>query len=301
MRKAGFLSAIIFGIVFISGSLFAQDVRIIEEKLIAVGSGGDLTVEADAGSIILTAWDRDEVSVKISGNENAVENYSFSIEKTSNGVDVRCKRKGAWRIGSWLRNVKINFEIFVPSKFNTDISTAGGDISLSKVNGIQECKTSGGDLKFMDMSGKINGSTSGGDIVVKGFMGPVKLRTSGGDISTEEFTGAIEARTSGGDIDLKVNDGAVRASTSGGDVRLIYSGENEGINLSTSGGDIEVFVSSEIKADVYLSTSGGRAKVKLENSKAEVAKSSKYEGTINGGGPELIAKSSGGDVIVSNK
>jgi hypothetical protein len=231
----------------------------IHHKTFKVSSGKDLILSTESGDVHITPWEKDEVDIKVFGNERAKERMKFDFTANNNEVKVTAKKQGSgWNLFS---NLELKYEIKVPASFNIEVSTAGGDI---KVGGVK---------------GKIN------------------LNTSGGDIWADRCTGSINAKTSGGDINIYSSDTPVNAHTSGGDINLEYSGINKGIELKTSGGDIVIKVSQDIKANVELSTSGGdvsNSGIKISN--ATKMSSTKIVGEINGGGERLIAKTSGGDV-----
>lgn len=231
----------------------------LHHRTFKISSGKDLVLTTESGDVIVTLWDKEEVEVKILGNERARERMKFSFEANDLKVSVSGKRDGSgW---SWFSNMKLKYEVKVPASFNVEVSTAGGDIKIG------------------------------------GIAGKIILNTSGGDIWADRCTGSIDAKTSGGDINIYTASTPVNARTSGGDIELEYSGVNKGIELKTSGGDIDMKVSPDIKATVELSTSGGRVSNSgITVSNATKMSRNKISGDINGGGEKLIARTSGGDV-----
>lgn len=231
----------------------------IHNRTFKISPGKELILSTESGDVIITPWDKSEVEVKVIGNERARERMQFSFLANDDKVEVKGKRDGSgW---SWFSNMNLKYEIMVPSSFN------------------------------------INVSTSGGDIKVGGVSGNILLNTSGGDIWADRCTGSIDAKTSGGDINIYTSNTPVNARTSGGDIEFEYSGVNKGIELKTSGGDIDMKVSPDIKATVELSTSGGSVSnsgITINN--ATKMSRTKIVGEINGGGEKLVARTSGGDV-----
>ena len=78
-------------------------------------------------------------------------------------------------VSSWFSNIKVDVEIKVPTKFNLDINTSGGDIKCGGISGVLMLNTSGGDIWTDKCSGNINVSTSGGDVFFA-KMHPLKRR-----------------------------------------------------------------------------------------------------------------------------
>lgn len=263
-------------ILIFTVTLSAQSLRTLHEKSFDVQPNQLLEIETDIGDIKVRTWERDEVFIKVYGNENAEEKVRFTFKETSNGVLVDAEVESGW---NWFSNTRVRYEIDIPSNFNVDLSTAGGDVLLGDLKGEISLRTSGGDLEIINTVGKVYAKTSGGDVKVRNSIGDLELGTSGGDVNIESSNGSVSAKTSGGDIDLE------------------YTGENYGIELATSGGDIMVYIPSDFEADVYLRTSGGDIETNMEAKIQEVS-DDKFIGQMNGGGNELNCKTSGGDVIV---
>jgi len=240
-----------------------DDLQLIMEKNFNVTPGNNLMVELSGGDVKVTYWDKSEVNVKIYGNENAFDKIDFSLDEKNGTVEVFGKKKSS--VSSWFSNINVKVEIKVPSEFNLDINTSGGDIRCGGINGMAQ------------------------------------LNTSGGDIWADKFSGNLEASTSGGDVYLFCSDASIEAETSGGDIKLEYTGENKGIDLSTSGGDIMIKLPNDFKAALDLSTSGGDVSCSMNMSNVKKSYESSLKGDLNGGGKKLIAQTSGGDITVMEK
>jgi len=239
-----------------------DDKKVIQEKTFQIATGKKLNVSTEAGDIIITVWDKSEVYIKVTGNDNAAEKYDYSFNATSDEVTVTAEKKGGW---SWFSNINLRFEIKVPENFN------------------------------------INANTSGGDIKVGGVDGSIYLKTSGGDIWGDRFEGNFYAHTSGGDINLFCSNAKIEANTSGGDIELEYTGNNQGIELKTSGGDIDVRVPADFNAKAELKTSGGDVDCNLVLNNVTKLSETKIDANMNKGGKPLIAVTSGGDISVYKK
>ncbi len=254
----------------------AQSLRTLHEKTFDVKSGELLEVESDVGDFKIKTWDKDQVYIKVYGDDDAEDDVEFKFEKTSRGVLIDADLHRGW---NWFSNVRVKYEINLPSNFDVNLLTAGGDIVLSDLSGNMELKTSGGDVHIYNTTGDLTVGTSGGDVDVK------------------EAEGELNVSTSGGDVFIKSTNGYVSAKTSGGDIELNYSGLNQGIELGTSGGDITVYIPDDFRADVYLRTSGGDIETDFVARVQEVD-DSKFIGQMNDGGRELNCRTSGGDIIV---
>lgn len=279
---------------------FADNLKLIKEKTLSVKQGETLFIDASGADIKIDSWNKDEVYVKIFGNRKAEEKMKFTIEKNSDGVEVTAKKESSWFF-NWGGGYSVRIEVILPTNFNTKIETSGGDIKVQNINGKFNLETSGGDVDLKNTNGELKINTSGGDIYLSKHKGDSRVATSGGDITTKELDGDLYASTSGGDIKLEVNNGKITAKTSGGDIEIIYDGENKGINASTSGGDIKLFAPATLKANVDLETSGGSIDCNFSNYKATKVTRGRVKGEFNGGGENIVCRSTGGDITINNK
>ena len=276
-----------------------QNLQVLQEKTFQINQGKTLKLDASSGNIEISTWDKNEVYVKISGNNRAKEKTEFTFSNDENMVDITAKTKSSF--WGWNKGIKLKFDIKLPKNFNPETHTSGGNIKLEGLNGNPNLKTSGGNIYVKNSSGNIRTNTSGGEIRVENVSGSMKLSTSGGNISANNFNGNFDARTSGGNIKLAGNDSKIYAETSGGDIKLDYKGQNKGIELNTSGGDIDINLPADINAAANLSSSGGRISCDFKGNNAVKVSSNKFEADINNGGNPLYAKTSGGDIEVSKK
>jgi DUF4097 and DUF4098 domain-containing protein YvlB len=281
-------------------NLFAKEYKLIMKKHFNISSGELLELKTDAGDIILNTWDKEEIAIEILGNKNAEKKFEFTFDKTDFGLRVIGERKGS-NFLSWFKKIRLKYEIMIPKNFNLKLKTAGGDIVLNDCEGEFDMKTSGGDIEIKNSLGELNCSTSGGDINIEDFDGDCDVSTSGGDITIEFVDGNVFASTSGGNINISSESGKVKAATSGGDIDVNYRGNNYGISLATSGGDINLTLPSNFSADVELKTTGGEIYNNFSHSAGNKITKRKFIGTYNSGGEDIVCKTSGGDITVSEK
>jgi Toastrack DUF4097 len=217
---------------------------------------------------------------------------------------------------TWLR--QLEYRVSVPREFSVDLSTSGGSVSVGDLKGEAVARTSGGSLNFGRIEGPVRGNTSGGSISLVGSRGKAFLRTSGGGIHIEDVAGEVDAETSGGSVQvnrasgrvsahtsggsitIRETTGAVDASTSGGSVNAsLMAQPNQASRLSTSGGSINVELASSVHVDVDASTSGGSVSSDFAVPLSENRQS--LRGAINGGGPLLQLRTSGGGIHIQKR
>jgi DUF4097 and DUF4098 domain-containing protein YvlB len=211
-------------------------------KVMAETSGGNINVTG-----VNPSESRVEVFVSQNNNrKNSLsdeelkskvnEDYDLDVSVKNNELTVTAKSKH--RITDWKKALNFSFKIYVPKNAATDLTTSGGNISLSGLSGDKDFTTSGGNLNLEALEGKTKGRTSGGNINLSNSKDDIDLSTSGGNINAEKSSGNISIVTSGGSIDMNNLNGKIRASTSGGNVKgETISGD---LNASTSGGNVSL-------------------------------------------------------------
>ncbi|NOY59990.1 MAG: DUF4097 domain-containing protein [Calditrichaeota bacterium] len=317
----------IFTIFFLANISLAEVTDTIKESF-DVGVGGTLQVEADLGSITVSTQRDNKVDVQIIRKvkafskkeaEKILDDLTIDFSQDGDNVNVTAKfdQRGRSFWKRITRRISLKFIISVPEKYNVDLSTAGGSISVDDLEGSVKSKTSGGSLKFGNITGPVDGKTSGGSITLDGCVGDADIRTSGGSISIGQVDGNVIAKTSGGSVNIKkakgtvdaatsggsinVNEvmGTINARTSGGSVNATISQQPEGeCRLSTSGGSVRVTLAEDIKATIDARTSGGRVRTEFPVTVQGELKKNQLNAEINGGGPLLYLRTSGGNIYL---
>jgi Putative adhesin len=240
-------------------------------KSFSVRKGGTMEVSTSKGDIRISPWEKNEVSVVIEGLDD--EDLE-KVKMTQNGNIVRVSYRSRWNDGSG----HVLFAISVPSQFNLDMNTSGGDLEVK-----------GG------LTGKIDGSTSGGDIKLGNiFGGPVEVTTSGGDIRTEKIEGDGSLKTAGGDIQVGSVNGSLSVNTSGGNIQVETI--TKSLDAKTAGGNIII---GNVGGEAHVSTSGGDINVGKVSGKATL-NTAGGDIELKGASGNVSAKTSGGDVKLQN-
>lgn len=287
---------------------WAESKEDILTKSFNVSEGGVLTMDVERGSIELDTHKGETVNVKIimkarASNESKAqeifEDYQIDFKHTGSDVTIDAEwegRKGFFSRGNKLR---VQFLVTVPEKYDLDLITSGGSISVSEIEGEVKVRTSGGSLKFDTVKGEVWGRTSGGSIKLEGCTGNADVDTSGGSISIGKVEGEVKAHTSGGSISVNEVMGTINASTSGGSVSAYISRQPQGdCTLKTSGGSVTASLGKGIKVDLDAKTSGGRVYTDFPVTMKGEIKKHKLNAKINGGGPELYIRTSGGNIKI---
>ncbi|MDE0685372.1 MAG: hypothetical protein OXI63_20785 [Candidatus Poribacteria bacterium] len=297
------------------------------EKTYGVKSGGNLSVLSEFGAIEIQTAEQENVEVVItkeskSKSVEAVEKMlaDFELAFEQKGADVHIRGTFKHDREHWWKQfnlAKIHFLITVPQQYNVDLNTLSSDISVANLTGDVRVKTSGGSLRFQSITGPVLGHTSGGSIEAVNVTGGVQVRTSGGSIRFGAIRGFISGRTSGGSIkavdcnqgiDVRTSGGSiwlggigrnVTARTSGGSIQTVMKTQPQSeCSLRTSGGAITCTLMPDVAVEVEAKASGGRVSTDfaVESTIQGKVPKNRLEGSINGGGPLLKLRTSGGNI-----
>lgn len=299
-------------VLFLAGwtSLSAQE--LIETRTLSGSDLKEVYVSTLGGDIEVESWSVAEVRIDIFLNKSSdkskkdfEERYErrFGVDNGRAWIEIKYKGKSKWNFFNWTHSVGHTVVVKMPKSLNLQLTTSGGDIQVREITGAATISTSGGDVKVTDLIGVLKASTSGGDLVLSSITGKIYASTSGGDIKVNTVSGVTEVSTSGGDVNVKNAKGFVDASTSGGDIYVDIRKECDGVRASTSGGDLVVNLPAATALNLDARTTGGRVSITddLEVSFKGTMKKDKVDGKINGGGPDVHLRTSGGDIRISGQ
>ncbi len=300
--------------LMLPGTAFASIEDTID-KSFTVDPGGTLKVDTKRGSIEVEGHRGNTVEVKVirevktSNKEEAQEILEkFPVEFEQRGDDVFITATYEERnivkklLDSMNKKLRVKFVISVPDVYNVDLRTSGGSIQVRGLEGRVLSRTSGGSLTFDGIVGDIEGRTSGGSIKIGNVDGNADIHTSGGSITIEKAAGEVDAHTSGGSITVHEVMGTIQADTSGGSIKAYISRQPEApCRLTTSGGSVTVTMADDIRVNLDARTSGGRVNTEFPVTIKGEIKRTNLEAKINGGGPELYLRTSGGSIYLKKK
>ncbi len=241
----------------------AQRTKKISET-IPLNAEGRVLIDTYKGSIEVTTWDREEVSVEavVEADENRelVELTDVNIKKTGNTLHIesdyrRAKNKGGkWRLFGNNKGLSLPFVHYVirmPRTTELNIEDYKSEIDIEDLTADLELETYKGNVRVEDIQGELQIDTYKGDVEVMGLAGGLEAETYKGNIEVEfvELTGHTSIDTYRGEIRLHLP-------------------ENAGFDLNADlgrSGDLDT-------------------NFRLDNVRVE---DNRYRGQIGGGGPKL--------------
>jgi len=260
----------------------------------------DLTT---GGSIEINGWDKNEVSIIANLRGGDEEDYSFKYKERSWGISVEISYEGRRRNGSG----GVTLDVKVPKKYNIEMETMGGDLTVNGVEGRFSGETMGGEIELFNLKGEANLTTMGGEIRVEDSELDGQVKTMGGEITLRDVIGNLDASTMGGEVsyrntkkqDLREDAKEVTISTMGGEIQV--DDAPGGANVSTMGGEIKI---RRARKFVKAKTMGGEIDIE-ERDGGVKATTMGGDITVNMVGDpnkydrDVVLSSMGGDIILT--
>lgn len=190
------------------------------------------------------------------------------------------------------------------------LATRAGEIVVGRLSGEGEIRSLGGSLHLGDVSGPLNAQTSVGDIQVRAARRGGKVITEAGNINIEYSGGPITLRSGGGDVAVRQAAAAVDAQTRSGDVVISTARAHDSIAIgaTTDDGHIILNVSPRFAADVdaVLTTDATSSNLVFSDIPGLTIVREpigdrvriRASGKLNGGGPKVILRASGGNIQI---
>jgi hypothetical protein len=201
-----------------------------------------LTVSVFGGDIVVRGTNRRDVMVRSSearrsgrgrrqpeppppGMRRLTPDGGFSVEERNNEVSIEAPSCGALMLpdptnsgSAFLPRVpkglpcdlsltSVDFEIEVPLRTNLKLSSVGGDISITSVDGALEVNSMNGDLSLASVAGSVVAHTVNGDVTAvltrADAEAPMAFTTLNGDVDVTlpaAIKASLKLRTDNGDV-----------------------------------------------------------------------------------------------------
>jgi DUF4097 and DUF4098 domain-containing protein YvlB len=268
--------------------------------------GGEV-LEVDlktGGEIEVSGWDKDSIDVRATLEHTDCSDARVSFDETHDGMRIAVgeQTRGRGRNNS----CDADFEIMVPKRHNVKVSTMGGDIRLTGLQGQFSGRTMGGELDLSNLKGDLSLTTMGGDITLTKSEVDGSVKTMGGKVLLEDVIGGVKGESMGGNVVYrrvtnKKGEGSgneVRIKTMGGDINV--DDAPDGADVHTMGGKIRIASASKF---VKALTMGGEIEVEeIDGSVSATTMGGDIDVTMIGdpkrGDRSVSLKSHGGDITL---
>ena len=164
------------------------------DTTLAVPAATRLSLDLKSGGAVKITGGADKVvRVRVTENGRECKDCNVKLEQTSQGLQVRSDRPVAG--GSQLR-----FEIEVPSHFDVDVASAGGEVQIEGVDGAIKGQTESGALTLRRLSGDVDLKTMRGDVTLKESYVSGRVASGSGKVLLEDVSGTVQGAAQDGKV-----------------------------------------------------------------------------------------------------
>ncbi|WP_223879894.1 DUF4097 family beta strand repeat-containing protein [Paenibacillus spiritus] len=208
-------------------------------KLAVESVNGDILIHRSAVKdieITATVW----VDQLEGAQAEAIAEQSFLQVDPGPTIGIVPKLKTYGESGK--RQPRMDLDIAVPDtrRFNLELETMNGDITLQNVEAIREISlaTGNGKLILNRVFGEVKGKTLNGEVRAREVQGNVELTSGGGAMYAWDINGGLKLTTAVGSIGVERSGSEVELSTKNGDIRL--DGARAALKAETLNGAVDI-------------------------------------------------------------
>jgi DUF4097 and DUF4098 domain-containing protein YvlB len=228
------------------------------DKTVAATPNGHVQVSSVAGSIKVTAWNRNEIHVTGSLSRNAER---LAVEETGAGVTIQVvlpQHSSGNMEGS-------DLVIQVPAASQLEVHTVSADIDAGGLGGPVRLESVSGNVGLVSSSANIHANTISGDVHVTGSAPNAQ----------------IDAHSISGKVLIEKVNGSLRAGSTSGDIQLTGQNNLQGAKLDTTSGDVRFAAALGADGDYEFHSVSGNVVLSLPKVPAATFDVSTFSGDID--------------------
>jgi DUF4097 and DUF4098 domain-containing protein YvlB len=257
------------------------------DSTVPVERGQRLEVNAFAGEIAVSVWNRDAVRVEA----DAEGRTGVEIDRNATTVSIRTSGRRGPPSHTDLR-------ITAPAWMPLDLSGVNTEITVAGTRAAISAETVQGDVSAQGGEGIVSLRSVQGGVSLRGAKGRLEVHSVNADVAVSASAGEVTAETVNGDVTLeRVDATSVTATSLNGDV--LYDGpirNNGRYALSTHNGDVTVTVAEGTSASVSVSTFNGEFASAFPVTLTESRKGKRFSFTIGSGSAQVTLESFQGTI-----
>jgi len=298
--------SILFTALMLAGSAAIGATPINESR--PLDGTGRLSVSNVKGSIVVTAWDRDEVRVEGSLGEGT-EGLSITGTAANLKIEVKYPENGGGWFGGWGKNSSgdTDLRVSLPAGASLEVNSVSAEVEVRGVRGAE--------LDVESVSGDVTVDAQARDVSIESVSGGQKLVLHANDVSAESVSGDVEITGDiSGKIDLEAVSGTISVESTGaaksltagvvsGDVRLRTGLQPGGrLRAESLSGDLDVVLPASTSASLRASSFTGTIKSFAgEVETEEHGPGSSLDARLGGGDGSIELETFSGDLTVRSQ
>jgi DUF4097 and DUF4098 domain-containing protein YvlB len=264
----------------------------VNQRIAASGSG-PVEISNTAGSVSVSAWDRDEVEVTGTLGRGT-ERLQLANEAGRTVVRVV--------LPSWGRSEGSDIQVRVPARRDLVVRTVSADATVSGATSFVDVRTVSGEVRVDGQPREVAASSRSGSVTVSATTGRVKaesvsgeVRVSGdvrdrveastvsGELTVEARTPEAHVETVSGDVTLGALSGRAEVSTVSGDVRL--AGRRIQADVRSVSGDVSIEGDLDAQTATQINTHSGDVHLRLARGTGAELDFNSFSGDVSGDVP----------------
>lgn len=197
----------------------------VENRTEKLAFGSKLWVKNRNGSIKVTGWNKEEVSLRAEIRDNEHRPITLVVQRKGADLDIEALTEPAkWHLSfGFTRSPACQMTLSVPHKLLAHLRTTNGSLSVTNLEGYARCETTNGNVTLKEVAGEVLAETTNGTIDARKLNARIKGGTTNGRILLEDVLGGVRMETTNGSI-----------------VARGLDGWGEGISLETTNGSIDL-------------------------------------------------------------
>jgi DUF4097 and DUF4098 domain-containing protein YvlB len=257
------------------------------ERTLQVDGPVDLSITGGSGRIQIVTGAGDTVRIVGHVRARATPFAEFDATDRVKGVEANPPisqngnrvQLGEIEVDSLRSNVRIDYDVTVPTRTKIRTRTGSGDQRIGEVLGPVDAAAGSGDLRVGPIGSSVTLKTGSGDIEVLGARGDVAARSGSGDVQAKALNGSVNVHTASGDITVDgrpVGDWTIAAAS----------------------GDVTLRVPDDAPFVLDATTASGKLRSRHDLDSRRSSSRHHVEGVAHGGGPRLDVRTASGSIRV---
>lgn len=268
----------------------------------AVDARARIEISNVRGSVTVSVWDRDEVSVS-----GTLGTGSRGLAIEGGGANLSIKVQGPHDSGwfNWGSSSRVEdsiLDIKVPRQAELDIEVVSAEVAVSG--------NAGRSLEIDSVSGKIRVDSTATEVNVSGISGSIELIGRGERVHAETVSGEISSRSAADRLKFETVSGSINvetaeyrelnASSVSGDISLRGKPAADArLDSETMSGEVRVRFPAEVSAHIEAETFSGRIRSDFGTVKEpEHGPGRSLDTTVGSGSARLRIETFSGDIEI---
>lgn len=304
--------------IFVGACFAASAFGVIErrvERRFELSENAALSVDTFSGTVQITEHaDLRHIEVVVIQTADTPTEADFDARVAALALDITQRENGSVAVNaryakpvalSWTTwpPVTLAYEIKVPRRCDVEVRTLDGRIAIGSLQGRVVVENDAGAIFVGEVDGSVNVRSNTGHVGLTAATGEVDVATVMGNITVGRAGGRTRLSSRGGYIEVQRASGEVivRGDGSSAEVGFVQP-ITKPADIAVKGGMIGLIVEAnagctlDAKASVF-----GKVDVRGELPLEVLAGGegrSRLKARVNGGGPRIAAKASGGNVVI---